>query len=91
LLTDRILHGSRSDLLLAGVNSPVAVALDEELEHDERIGAATEEFVGTEGNTEALPDVPSCAGSGCATRHDSGFDDFADKADVRAEFMVALR
>jgi hypothetical protein len=61
--TDRILHG-RSNLPVAGGNSLVAVALGEELEEDERIGAATEEFVGTEGNAEALPDALSrvCVG-----------------------------
>jgi hypothetical protein len=43
------------------------------------IVAATQEFVGTKGNTEALLDAPSRVGGGCATRNDSGFDVFADK------------
>jgi hypothetical protein len=33
-------------------------ALGEELEDGKRLGVATEEFVGIEGNTEALPDAP---------------------------------
>jgi hypothetical protein len=89
---DRILYNSRSDLPFAGANLPVAVALGDELEDGKRIGAATEEFIGTEGKTEALPDAPSrVGGGGGATRIDSGFDGFADKAKVRAEFIVALR
>jgi hypothetical protein len=88
--TDRILHGSRSDLPLAGGNSPVAVALGEELEDDERIGAATEEFVGTEGNAEALVGTPSRVGGGGATVNDSGFDDFANEAVVRSNYGRVL-
>jgi hypothetical protein len=64
-------------LLLASGNSPVAVALGEELEDDESIGAATEEFDGTEGNTEAWPDAQRRVGGGGAPRNDS--DSFADK------------
>jgi hypothetical protein len=33
---------------------PVVVAMGEELEDGKRVDAATEEIVGTEGNTEAL-------------------------------------
>jgi hypothetical protein len=72
---------------LAGGTTPIAVTLGEELQDGKRTGAATGDFVGTEGNTEALPDAPSRVGGG-ATRNDSGF---ADKAKVRAEFIVALR
>jgi hypothetical protein len=63
--------------------------LGDELEDGKRIGAATEIFVGIEGNTKALPDDPSrvCGGGGGATRIDSGFDGFADKAKV----ILALR
>jgi hypothetical protein len=39
-------------LPLVGSNAPVTIALGEELEDGERIGAAAEEFVGTEGKRE---------------------------------------
>jgi hypothetical protein len=55
--TDRVLHSSRLDLLLVKGKTPVAVVLGEEFEDGNRVRAATEEFVGTEGNTEALPDA----------------------------------
>jgi hypothetical protein len=57
----------------------------------QRIGTATEEFVGTGGKTEALPDVPSRVGGGGSTRNGSSFDGFADNAKVRAEFIMALK
>jgi hypothetical protein len=70
------------DLLLVKNKTPVAVELGEELEDGKRIRAVTEEFVGTEGNT---------VGGGGATKKESGFDSFADKAKVRAEVIAALR
>jgi hypothetical protein len=78
-------------LPLAGGKTPVAIALGEELEDGERIGAATEVFVGTEGETESLPDAPRRVGGCGSTRNDAGFDGCADKAKVRAEFISALR
>jgi hypothetical protein len=39
-------------LPLVRSNAPVTIALGEELEDGERIGAAAEEFVGTEGKRE---------------------------------------
>ena len=65
--TDRILHRSRSDLSHAGGKTPVVIALGEEQEEGEGIGTATEEFVGTEGKTESLPDASSRVGGGGAT------------------------
>ncbi len=58
----------------AGGNAPVAVALGEELEDGKRIGAAAEEFVCTDGETESLPDGPRRVGGCGATRNDAGFD-----------------
>jgi hypothetical protein len=52
-------------------------------EDDERIGATTEEFVGTEGDTVTLLDTPSRVGGCSTTRNDAGFDSCADKARFR--------
>jgi hypothetical protein len=57
--TDHVLHASRSDLPLAGDKTNVAIALGEELGDIKRVSVTTEDFVGTEGNTEVLPDAPS--------------------------------
>jgi hypothetical protein len=61
-------------LPLVGSNAPVTIALGEELEDGERIGAAAEEFVGTEGKRESLPDTPCRFGGSGATRNDAAFD-----------------
>ena len=45
--------------------------LAEEREGVERIGATAEEFVGTEGDTEPLPDAPSPVGGCGSTRNDA--------------------
>jgi hypothetical protein len=66
--------------------------LAQEREGVERIGATAEEFVGTEGDTEPLPDAPSPVGGCGSTRNDAGFDGNADNAKGRADFILpALR
>jgi hypothetical protein len=66
--------------------------LAEERERVERIGAAAEDFVGTEGDTEPLPDAPNRVGGFGSTRNDAGFDGNADKAKGRADIILpALR
>jgi hypothetical protein len=56
------------------------------------IGATTEGFVGTEGDTEPLPDALSRVGGCGMTRNDAVFDSNADKAKGRADFILpALR
>jgi hypothetical protein len=62
--------------------------LAEEREDVERIGATTEEFVGTEGDTEPLLDAPNRVGGCGSTRNDAGFDGNADKAKGRADFIL---
>jgi hypothetical protein len=67
---------------------PFTIALGEEQEDGEVGATTTEDFVGTEGDTESFPDAPSRVGSYHTTRNDTGFEACADMAKVRAEFVT---
>jgi hypothetical protein len=89
--TERVFHSASPDGVTTGGQSPVAVALGEDLEEGDGVWVGTEEGVDILGSAEMIPPRPMVVKGTGAAWSNTGSDRCLNKAEVSAEFMCVRR